>query len=246
MINTGDTSIGYVGLFTQPFATERYGTCMYGMGNAGNGELSLVLLTPGNFMDAYTMAKFMTWQDIHIFPSQLDPLFLSDVYRLFMILRPMKNSVTIHYPIKPRFSEDFEYDDVFLQNFDTNPCFISKYHKCDRVEFLTDITKDCLTFGITVTHCRHNVTIVPYLDESMYYHGLNIEDLNKDNQLHIPYNKGFYGGLSWKDMYDAGKKYDMRYIVPYIFDNWEEFDLAEKHSKFMPRRWGWNINDCII
>lgn len=241
-----ETAHGYVGLFTQPYANKQYGTCMYAMGNAGNGELCLFLLTQGNFMDASTLAKSVTWQDIHIFPSQLDMFTISDVYNLVMELRKTKNSVTVHFPVKPKFIEDFEYDDRFIFSFDTTKYYESKANWYCYVEFTTDITMDCLTFGILISDGKEKIHIVPYFDEYLL-EGLDLASLNDEYQLHVPYNPGYYGGLGWLSLYNDRrfKKY-MKYIVPYKFDNWEEFEFAKNNSRLIPKRWGFNIHDRII
>ena len=241
----GETAFGYVGLFNQPYANKQYGTCMYAIGNAADAELCLVLLAPGNFMDAYTMASKPTWQNIHIFPSQLDPLFLSDVYRLVLELRRIKESVIIHFPCKPKFAEEFEYDDRFLFAFDTTPYFVMSDNRC-YIEFTSDVSMDCLTSGILITNTTEKIHIVPYFNEEMIENGgLDLESLNPSYQLHVPYVPGYYGGMSWLDMYNS-KKYTMDYIVPYCFNNWEEFESAKSKAKIIPKRWGANIRDRII
>ena len=239
-----ESARGYVGLFRQPYAYKQYGTCMYAIGNSGRGELSIILLTPGNYMDAYILAKAPTYQDIHIFPSQLDPLFLSDTYRLVMDLKEISKNVTVHFPKKPEFAEDFEYDDQFLFSFDTKLYYLEKYNDYG-IEFIPDVTIDCLTFAMTVITKDSRITIVPYMTSYMLEHSFELDDLGPDNQLHVPYTSGFYGGLSWLSMYNS-KKYNMKYVVPYCFNNWEEFESAKAKSKLLPKRWGANIRDRII
>jgi hypothetical protein len=222
---------GYTGLYRQPYPNgSTYGSTMYAITDKLHQELDLLLLTPGCYSEAYALCSGVTYQRIHIFVPCMDALFLSDVFRLVTDLMKRKLSVQWHFPGKVTTSPGnvlFDMAQVKGGNF------ASDLIEDLTIEFKRSISGDD-------DHPYYDFYVCDGESYVVFCMEMDAEKLTtlmtgEYDEVHLPYNTTFYGGLTGRECIALNEKWAYK-LIPNNFKSREEFIEATEGPMGHARR----------
>lgn len=188
---------GYSGLYRQPYANETiYGDTIYAITDDKRQELNLFLLTPGAYKDAFRIASCITYQRINIFVPSMDVLYISDVFRLVTDLLKIKKSVKWYYPEKITTTPT---NVLFEMAQMTGNFYVSPVIGQLTIEFKLSNSKDAghRFYDIYVCDDTDYIVFCMYMDAEKLTSLMTSS--NDYDQVHLPYNSTFYGGLTCRE-----------------------------------------------
>ncbi len=198
---------GYIGWFKQPLERPKTSKpTMYMVSDWKKGEMDLVLLTPGCFLDAYHHIKIFGAVKTRIFVPSLRMEWISDIFNLYMAA---KNITDIMWVFPERSDHHtFEQGHILSHayNNEENPICGVSYVKNDNVDDVYDL----IIYDSDGGHYFSQ-----YLSEEEYSQLLEKESECVD--IHIPYRSTVYGGLSYMELYEKDPAFARTKCVPHSF-----------------------------
>lgn len=164
-------------------------------------KLFAIIQSPGCFMDIYTEAKAVKYQDIVLMATSLDVSFVSDIARLIAELSKVGKHVGIYFPHEiPSFFRNI----TVLENSYVHVNCIS-YTPARGNHIIASYRKSPMmgVYNIEFHDGTHNFVVCGYVDKE------SIEELAKDpkiDEIHLPYTNNHFGGLSFKEIMNTPRR----------------------------------------
>jgi hypothetical protein len=223
---------GYIGIYREPYSDLRcYGDSIYAITDENQQELILILLTPGCYKEAFALASHMSFQRIKLIVPSMDVLFISDVFRLVTDLMKIKKSVKWYYPEHIATTPA----NVLFEMAQMTNNYLASDIGGTTIEFKLSSSRDENHRFYDIYVCRDDSYIVfcMYMDAEKLTKLMTSTD--HYDQIHMPYNCTFYGGLTGRECGALNSQWTGR-IVPNNYGCTEEYAEAANTGFCIPTR----------
>jgi len=216
---------GYTGLFKQPIQNPvLYGPTVYCISDNDKNEAIFILLSPQAFLDVYNIAKSPSIINAKLVVPSLDVIFISDIFNLFMALKPIKPELKWIFPECPPITTSLEFElghekmDNYIHphDFDLSISFIKNTNFA-----LKNVYDIIVRDGEKVRY------IAQYIDDDKAK--ILIENLSID-EIHVPYSSTIYGGLSYSELIALYPDHTTKFVVN-SFASISEYEYCKNNSK---------------
>ena len=229
---------GLIGLY-QASNTRNKISSVYMISDEDTASLYVFVLFPGAYHDIYEIASLTAYTNIFIVPISLDPVFISDIYRLVNELTPIKHIVKVISPTKYTYAN---CNTLFLNSFvkgNTKSSFVYSNHGFIAFNWNED---DCTyPSRLNDIYCTFNNRRI--LLTSTKVDKERIIKLFENDQLdyvYVPWSKNPEYNSAYDDNFislmdcERLKPYESK-IVPYGFNDHAEMTLCrEKYPNNFP------------
>lgn len=227
---------GYLGLFQPPLNGNK--SSIYCVTTPDMKNLVMIPLVSNFFETAYSVAKDPKYQRIFMVLPALDMLMMSDAYLFFYeIYKLLNKNVEFFCNDKPQIpiTDEF-YTHVHVYSTDKTFQF-TEYMNDDeffdiKVEFRNKyrpINRSSADIYLSTNNKR--IYFCMYMNENKLKELQNSEEINYMDEIHFPFMKNFYGGLTYTEV---RRKISPKYLskfYAYGFSSTEEASLCKTIGK---------------
>ena len=199
--NCYNITSGYVGIFRPPYElSNTYNSTIYCVTNTEKNVLIMIPLVPGFFIEAYNIAKGMSYNTIYLVPPAIDMIYISDIYNLWyeMVVKLGKNMKILtklkpHNVTNDQFRSDFVVTDHFeVTNYNDNINQQISTIYFDGYEM--PIARP--GFDIILWDGQKRIYFANYMTERKAKRLVHDHSYDFD-EIHMPFSTNTYGGLSY-------------------------------------------------
>ena len=241
---------GYAGLFQPPYARPvrveaRYSSfseleqnaSIYCITSDDLKSIIMIPLVPGFFETAYSIAKEAKYQNIYMIMPSLDMIFISDAYRFYYEIHVVLHK-NVQYICHDRFQilvTDQFYNavhDLGYENSYQIGAFVpnrSNMNLAATVSFPNaaptqnrNATDILISYGADATKMKTVYFAISITDKKV---DLLTEDIDRYDEIHMPFIKNIYGGMRYFDARKAGNSLFANKLYAYGFQSREEMQL---------------------